>query len=128
LPTRATAAAKSIAPKTSIRGGGANEFTNTLSSSPRRSPCAPYLRIPVSPWASMPRTSSSTAASSLAPEPSVPDAPVCQPSPAASGPAWSERPQITRRAPTRPGPAITVATATGSPRSTAAAMSPSSGN
>ena len=36
-------------------------------------------------------------------------------------------PQITRRAPTSPGPEITVATATGSPRSTAAAISPSSG-
>ena len=35
--------------------------------------------------------------------------------------------QMTRRAPTWPGPAITVATATGSPRSTAAAISPSSG-
>ena len=110
-----------MAPKTSIRGAGANEFTNTLSSSPRRSPCAPYLRMPVRPWASMPRTSSSTAASIRA-DPRVPDAPACQPS------GWSlSRAQITRRAPTWPGPAMTVATATGSPRSTAAAISPSSG-
>ena len=63
-----------MAPNTSIRGAGANEFTNTLSSSPRRSPCSPYRRIPVRPWASMPRTSSSTAASSRA-APRVPDAP-----------------------------------------------------
>ena len=75
FPVRATAAAKSIAPNTSIRGGGAKEFTNTLSSSPRRSPCAPYRRTPVTPWASMPSASSSTAASSRSPDPSVPDAP-----------------------------------------------------
>ncbi len=111
-----------MAPNTSIRGAGANEFTNTLSSSPRRSPCSPYRRIPVRPWASMPRTSSSTAASSRA-APRVPDAPACQPS------GWELLlAQITRRAPIRPGPEITVATATGSPRSTAAAISPSSGN
>ena len=36
-----TAAAKSMAPKTSIRGGGANDWTNTDSSSRRRSPCSP---------------------------------------------------------------------------------------
>src|SRR5215469_13436175 len=64
----------------------------------------------------MPRTSSSTASSSRSPEPSDPSD------------ARSTSPQITRRAPTWPGPEITVATATGSPRCTAAAISPSSGN
>ena len=72
--------------------------------------------MPVSPWASMPRTSSSAAASSRSPPPSDPP----------DGRAAS--PQMTRRAPIRPGPEMTVATATGSPRSTAAAISPSSGN
>ena len=52
----------------------------------------------------MPRTSSSTAASSRA-EPRVPDAPACHPS------GWEPLlAQITRRAPIRPGPEITVAT------------------
>ena len=44
--------------------------------------------------------------------------PAAAPSPAA---------QMTRRAPTWPGPSITVATATGVPDRTAAATSPSSG-
>ncbi len=52
----------------------------------------------------------------------MPDAPASQASGASSAPA-----QMTRLAPTLPGPPITVATATGSPRSTAAAISPSSG-
>jgi hypothetical protein len=41
LPIRATAAAKSIAPNTSIRGAGANDHTNTRMPSPRRSPSGP---------------------------------------------------------------------------------------
>ena len=40
-PTRATAAAKSMAPKTSIRGLGANAQTKTRIPSPRRSPSGP---------------------------------------------------------------------------------------
>ena len=35
------AAAKSIAPNTSRRGGGSNELTNTDMPSPRRSPSTP---------------------------------------------------------------------------------------
>ena len=40
-PTLATAAAKSIAPKTSIRGLGAKAHTKTRMPSPRRSPSGP---------------------------------------------------------------------------------------
>jgi hypothetical protein len=121
LPSLATAAAKSIAPNTSIRGAGANDWTKTDSSSLLRSPSGPYLRTPVRPCASIPRASSSTAWSSRFPDPSVPDD---------RRPWGSVSPvvQITRLAPTCPGPAMTVATATGSSARTAAATSPSSGN
>jgi hypothetical protein len=68
----------------------------------------------------MPRTSSSTAASSRA-EPSVPGAGLAPPALVVSSA------QMTRRAPVWPGPEITVATATGSPLPTAAAILPNSG-
>ncbi len=38
---RATAAAKSMAPNTMSRGGGANDSTNTPRPSPRRCPSVP---------------------------------------------------------------------------------------
>ena len=63
----------------------------------------------------MPRASSSTAWSSRSPAPRLPL-------------ARSSPSQITRRAPTWPGPSMTVATATGSPARIAAVTSPSSGN
>ena len=53
-----------------------------------------------------------------------------QPLPVAEGaarPACRSSAQITRRAPTWPGPSITLATATGSPAAMAADTSPSSG-
>ena len=50
LACLATAAAKSIAPNTSIRGaGGAKDWTKTANSSRRRSPSGPYRRTPVRP-------------------------------------------------------------------------------
>ena len=110
-PTRATAAAKSMAPKTSIRGGGAIDSTSTATSSIRRSPSGPRWSTPVDPAASKPRASSITASSSRS-LPSEPDA--------RSG-------QTTNRAPSRAGEvsgaSTTVATATGSWAATDAAMS-----
>ena len=63
-PTLATAAAKSMAPNTSIRGAGAKQDTKTDSPSPRRWPSGPYVRVAVRPVASRPRASSRTASSS----------------------------------------------------------------
>ena len=44
------AAAKSMAPNTSIRGGGANPHTNTRIPSPRRSPSGPYVTRSTGAW------------------------------------------------------------------------------
>src|SRR5689334_231997 len=105
------AAAKSMAPNTSIRGGGANDCTNTASSSSRRCPSAPYRSTVVVPCSRTPRASSVTASSSRS-EPSEP----------------ARRSGHTARwAPIGPGPAMTVASATGSARSIEAATGPNPG-
>src|SRR4028119_2010307 len=54
LPILATALAKSIAPKTYIRGGGAKDWIKTVTSSIRRWPRGPKGVIPVRPPASIP--------------------------------------------------------------------------
>src|SRR5680860_1350177 len=116
-PTRARAAAKSMAPNTIIRGRGANEETNTRAPSPRRSPSGPYPRVSVRPPASRPRASSATAASKRS-EPNVPRTGVCD----SSG-------RTTSRRPSRPasGCSTTVHTATARPASMSAASSSNPG-
>src|ERR687890_351848 len=63
LPILATAEAKSMAPKTYIRGGGAKDWIKTATSSIRRWPRGPKWIVPVRPPSSMPRAASTTALS-----------------------------------------------------------------
>src|SRR5919107_1229043 len=96
LPIRATAEAKSMAPNTYIRGGGANDWMKTATSSIRRCPVGPKWRVSVLPPSSSPLAASTTALS-RSPLPAVPTWP--------SGSIRSLLPV--------PGPWMTVAIATG---------------
>ena len=109
MPT--TALAKSVAPKTYMSGGGANDSTKIVRSSMRRSPLAPMCSVALRPCESNPRTLSTTELSRRV-DPRLPD---------------TLSSQTTSRAPGTSRPAITVATATATPSRTAAATSPISG-
>src|SRR4051794_9255587 len=106
-----------MAPKTSIRGLGPYDATNTVMPSPRRCPSGPYWSVSLRPDSSSPRASADTASSARS-DPNVPRTSRGRP----SG-------RMISRRPTRPGSTCEtiVATATCSPASTAAATSPSSG-
>src|SRR5215217_5005375 len=63
FPILATALAKSIAPKTYIRGGGAKDCIKTVTSSMRRCPRGPKWTVSVRPPSSIPRAASTIARS-----------------------------------------------------------------
>jgi hypothetical protein len=113
LSTRTSAEAKSIAPKTIMRGAGTEDSTRSVSGAPQREPCSPISRVPVRPASRKAPASAATVRSSSgwAPKP----------------PSWEPSGRTTRARPMTSAGPLTIRATAASPRAAAASAAANTG-